>query len=161
MVGTIIAAADNDYLYIVCFEDTKQFENKFKALAKELSCRFVHEENKILNTLKEELLSYFNGNLKKFSVPLKTLGSDFQKNVWMKLQEIPFGSTYTYSDITKALGRPTTHARAVGSACGANTHLIVTPCHRLISLSSKGGFNSGINRKEWLIEHEKKYANNL
>nr|XP_012550900.2 uncharacterized protein LOC101737268 [Bombyx mori]XP_037868513.1 uncharacterized protein LOC119628831 [Bombyx mori] len=79
MVGTIIAAADNDYLYIVCFEDTKQFENKFKALAKELSCRFVHEENKILNTLKEELLSYFNGNLKKFSVPLKTLGSDFQK----------------------------------------------------------------------------------
>lgn len=71
--------------------------------------------------------------------------------------ELPYGSTSTYGEIAKALGRPASHARAVGAACGANAHLLVIPCHRVVASGSKGGFSCGLNRKEWLLNHEKKF----
>lgn len=78
-VGKAITAADNEFLYIVTFEDSKNFEKSFETLAKELSCKFIEGENKLLQKLKEELENYFDGKLKKFTVPIKTYGSDFQK----------------------------------------------------------------------------------
>lgn len=78
--------------------------------------------------------------------------------MWNKLLEVPYGSTNTYGDLAKLLGRPASHARAVGSACGANSHILLIPCHRLVSTASKGGFSCGIDRKEWLLKHEKKFA---
>lgn len=80
------------------------------------------------------------------------------QEVWNKLTEIPYGTTETYGDLAKDLGRSASHSRAVGAACGANAHLIVIPCHRLVATGSKGGFSSGIDRKEWLIKHEKEFA---
>lgn len=71
--------------------------------------------------------------------------------------ELPYGSTQTYGQLAKALGRPPTHSRAVGAACGANGLLLVVPCHRLVASGSKGGYNSGVDRKDKLIEHEKKW----
>ncbi|CAH2048676.1 unnamed protein product, partial [Iphiclides podalirius] len=89
---------------------------------------------------------------------LAWLQEDFQKEVWNKLLELPYGSTTTYAELAKALGRPASHARAIGAACGANLHLMVIPCHRVVASCSKGGFSCGLDRKEWLLKHEKKYS---
>lgn len=80
------------------------------------------------------------------------------QSVWQKLQELPYGSTQTYGDVAKALGRASSHARAIGAACGANSHLIVIPCHRIVASGSKGGFTGGLDRKDWLLEHENKFG---
>ncbi|XP_045448032.1 methylated-DNA--protein-cysteine methyltransferase, inducible [Melitaea cinxia] len=157
-LGKMIAGADDDFLYFVIFEDSKNIENTFEMIAAKLNCSFLEEKNKLLNQFENEVKDYFEGKLKKFTVPIKTFGSQFQKEVWDKLLEIPFGSTHTYGSLAKIMGRPVTHSRAVGAACGANTHLLVIPCHRLVASNSNGGFSCGLNRKEWLLKHEKKFA---
>lgn len=78
-LGKITSVADGNYLYMVCFEDSKNLEKTIQMLSKELSCNFVEEKNKILLLFEEELAAYLEGNLKKFTVPLKMIGSDFQK----------------------------------------------------------------------------------
>lgn len=78
-VGTVIAAADEDYLYIATFEDSKNFVKCFDVVAKELSCKYILEKNEVLQTFEQELSEYFEGKLKKFTVPIKMFGSDFQK----------------------------------------------------------------------------------
>ncbi|KAI8436927.1 hypothetical protein MSG28_010353, partial [Choristoneura fumiferana] len=130
-IGELVAAADEEYLYTVIFEDSKAFDKTFKILSEELSCSFKEQKNDVLKQFEEELKSYLSGNLKKFTVPIKTYGSDFQKEVWNKLLEIPYGSKQSYGDLAKSMGRPASHSRAVGAACGANAHLVVIPCHRL------------------------------
>ncbi|KAJ8722174.1 hypothetical protein PYW08_004576 [Mythimna loreyi] len=156
-VGKTIAAADDEFLYIITFEDSKNLEKHFETLSKELSCKFIESENKVLQKLKTELSDYFDCKLKKFTVPIKTFGSDFQKDVWNKLLELPYGSTQTYGDLAKAMGRPASHSRAVGAACGANSLPIVVPCHRIVASGSKGGYSSGVDRKSKLIELEKSF----
>ncbi|GBP59389.1 Methylated-DNA--protein-cysteine methyltransferase [Eumeta japonica] len=121
-------------------------------------CNFIeNEKNEVQDIFEQELKAYFNGNLFTFTVPVKMWGSEFQKEVWSKLQESSYGYTQTYSELAKTMGRPASHARAVGGACGANAHVIVIPCHRIVATGSKGGFSCGLDRKEWLLEHEKKY----
>nr|XP_021185543.2 methylated-DNA--protein-cysteine methyltransferase, inducible [Helicoverpa armigera] len=155
-VGQVTAAADDDFLYIVTFEDSKNFEKHFDTLAKELSCKYIESKNKVLEKFEKEFTDYIDGKLKNFTVPIKTHGSDFQKDVWNKLLELPYGSTQTYGDLAKALGRPPSHSRAVGAACGANALLVVVPCHRLIASGSKGGgYDAGVDRKDKLIQLEK------
>lgn len=104
-----------------------------------------------------ELDQYFQGLLKDFSVPLITQGTDFQKRVWETLQTIPFGTTLSYRDIAVRIDNPKA-VRAVGNANGKNMHSIIVPCHRVIgSQGDLTGYEGGIWRKEWLLEHEKKY----
>ncbi|CAH2096063.1 unnamed protein product [Euphydryas editha] len=154
----MIASADDDFLYMVMFEDSKNIEKTFHIRAMQLSCYFLEEKNKLLNQFENEVKDYFEGKLHRFSIPIKTFGSEFQKDVWDKLLEIPFGSTHTYGSLAKMMGRPASHSRAVGAACGANAHLLVVPCHRLVASNSNGGFSCGLDRKEWLLKHEKKFS---
>lgn len=78
-LGKLISAADDDYIYLITFEDSKNLEKMFKLLQKEFSCSYVDGKNKVLQQLEEELLSYFKGKLRKFTIPMKMIGSDFQK----------------------------------------------------------------------------------
>ncbi|CAK1551193.1 unnamed protein product [Leptosia nina] len=156
-IGKIIAVGDEEFVYIVCFEDSKNLEKMFKSVAKELSCTFELGKTKLLEEFENEIESYFDGELKEFTVPIKTIGSDFQKEVWEMLRKQKYGTTQTYADLAKALGRSGTHARAIGAACGANAHLVVVPCHRVVASASKGGFSCGLDRKEWLLQHEQKH----
>ena len=69
-------------------------------------------------------------------------GTDFQKKVWKKMYEIPFGKTKSYGDIAKALKKPGA-ARAVGTACGKNPVMLAIPCHRVVGTDGMGGFSGG------------------
>ncbi|XP_072949351.1 methylated-DNA--protein-cysteine methyltransferase [Epargyreus clarus] len=157
-LGKLVAAADEDFIYMVSFEDSKNMEKYIQTISEQLSCTFVEDTNKLLQNFESELKDYLEGNLKKFTVPIKMFGSDFQKEVWNGLLNMPYASTQTYGDMAKVLGRPTSHSRAVGAACGANAHVIVIPCHRLVASGSKGGFSCGIDRKDWLLKHEKDHS---
>ncbi|CAF4933928.1 unnamed protein product [Pieris macdunnoughi] len=156
-IGMIMAAGDDEFLYIVAFKDSKNVKDIFVKVAKELSCEFVNKKNKLLENFEVQLKDYFDGKLKNFSIPIKFFGTDFQKKVWDLLYKQDYGTTQTYGDLAKALGRSGSHARAIGAACGANGHIIVIPCHRIVASGSKGGFSSGGDRKEWLLHHEHKY----
>lgn len=106
----------------------------------------------------DELERYFKGTLTHFTVPLAPVGTEFQQRVWRQLSRIPFASTTTYGAIARSLGDPKA-TRAVGLANGRNPLPIIVPCHRVIGADgSLTGFGGGIERKQWLLEHERQVA---
>jgi methylated-DNA-[protein]-cysteine S-methyltransferase len=102
----------------------------------------------------EQLKLYFLKELKEFSLKTNPKGTEFQKKVWKKLQEIPYGTTNSYMELSKKLGDPKA-IRAVAAANGKNPLWILIPCHRVIgSDGSLTGYAGGVWRKKWLLELE-------
>ena len=88
------------------------------------------------------------------TLPLDIQATAFQRRVWTALQRIPFGETRSYSEVAKAIGKPTA-ARAVARACATNPVAVAIPCHRVVRESGEmGGYRWGIERKEALLEME-------
>lgn len=124
------------------------FLNNFK--------KFDLVENHIMFTnILNELISYLNGDSQKFSQKIKFIfGTDFQRSVWNKLLEIPYGKTTTYQKLASSIDKPKAH-RAVANAVGSNPLAIIVPCHRVIrSDGSLGGYSGGIDMKIDLLTIE-------
>ena len=103
----------------------------------------------------QQLDAYFNGERKEFTLKLNLQGTDFQKEVWQKLIEIPPGTTITYLGLAIMLGDKK-KIRAVGKANALNPISIIIPCHRVIGSNGKLiGYGGGLWRKQWLLEFEK------
>lgn len=108
----------------------------------------------IIKNCTKQLIEYFRGDLKVFDIPISPRGTDFQRKVWDKVLEIPFGETNSYGRIAIALGDAKLN-RAVGLANGANPIPIIIPCHRIIGGDgSLTGYAGGLDRKKWLLNHE-------
>src|SRR5690606_31148847 len=107
-----------------------------------------------LRTAALQLGEYFSGSRTRFSFKIAPEGTDFQKKVWQQLQQIPFGQTISYLELSRTLG-DVKAIRAVASANGKNPLWIVIPCHRVIGTDgSLTGYAGGLWRKKWLLEHE-------
>ena len=106
--------------------------------------------------LTDAIASYFAGNLRIIDdLPVETGGTVFQREVWQALREIPCGATTSYGKLAERIGRPAA-VRAVGLANGSNPVAVIVPCHRVIgSNGSLTGYGGGIERKRWLLNHEK------
>jgi AraC family transcriptional regulator of adaptative response/methylated-DNA-[protein]-cysteine methyltransferase len=142
-LGHMTAIGDNQFLYFLDFSPSSPFETK---PGRSLS----------IDAIERELNLYFEGKLQEFKTPLKLNGTPFQVSVWEKLREIPYGKTYSYAELAAAIGRPTAF-RAVAQANGANRFPVLIPCHRVINSGGKlGGYSGGLERKIWLLNHEKK-----
>ena len=90
----------------------------------------------------------------KTTPALEFIGTAFQKKVWEQLLQIPYGSTVTYGQLAKALGKPKA-ARAIGGAVGSNPISLVVPCHRVIGTDgSLTGYAGGLERKTALLKLE-------
>ena len=116
--------------------------------------RLKKTSNPTLLNAQKEIIEYFKGVRKRFTIKINPNGTVYQKKVWQELLQIKYGHTKYYSDIAKLLK---SSPRAVGNACGSNKCLILIPCHRVISKDIKnGGFSSfgGIVHKDRLIEYE-------
>ena len=98
---------------------------------------------------------YFKGDLAVLDgLPVATEGTPFQKTVWKALRKIRHGTTISYGELARRIGRPKA-VRAAGLANGQNPISIVVPCHRVIgSDGSLTGYGGGLNRKKWLLKHE-------
>jgi methylated-DNA-[protein]-cysteine S-methyltransferase len=100
------------------------------------------------------LVRFLSGDLPALdAVPVDLGGTPFQRDVWSALRTIPAGSTITYAELARRVGRPRA-ARAVGAANGANPVSIVVPCHRVVGKDGLRGYAGGLPRKEWLLAHE-------
>ena len=109
---------------------------------------------KCLEDCVQQLDEYFQKKRKVFNLKLNPKGTDFQKDVWRSLQQIPYGKTKTYLKQSEEMGDPKA-IRAIASANGKNPLWIVIPCHRVIgSDGSLTGYSGGLWRKRWLLEHE-------
>jgi methylated-DNA-[protein]-cysteine S-methyltransferase len=103
---------------------------------------------------REQLSTYFAGQLTRFDLPLLGHGTPFQQQVWKALQAIPYGTTISYGELAHRIGQPKS-SRAVGLANGRNPIAIMVPCHRVISATGKlTGYSGGLEKKEWLLRHE-------
>ncbi len=122
----------------------------------------ISAKNKaVLKKSKKQFDEYFSGKRKIFDLPVKQSGTTFQQKVWDELIKIPFGKTVSYLQLSQRIGNIKS-IRAVGSANGRNNLSIVVPCHRVIgSNGSLTGYAGGLWRKQWLLEHENKYANGV
>ncbi|MEP6652718.1 MAG: methylated-DNA--[protein]-cysteine S-methyltransferase [Myxococcales bacterium] len=100
--------------------------------------------------------AYFEGDLSALDgLPVEADGTPFQRAVWGALREIPCGATRSYGEIARRIGNPAA-VRAVGLANGANPVGIVVPCHRVIGANGTlTGYGGGIERKRWLLAHER------
>lgn len=138
-IGTIEIAGDENGITAVDFVD---YEPPYSEIP---SC---------LEDCVNQLDEYFRKGRKKFSLNLKLQGTEFQKSVWSKLLDIPYGTTASYADIAKAVGNEKS-VRAVGNANSKNRIAIIIPCHRVIGRDgSLTGYAGGLWRKEWLLKHE-------
>lgn len=103
-----------------------------------------------------QLTEYFDGRRRSFDLPLGLDGSGFQRRVWDQLQTIPFGTTVSYGELARHIGR-TGAARAVGSANARNPIAVIVPCHRVVGSSGQlTGYGGGLRAKRYLLDLERK-----
>jgi methylated-DNA-[protein]-cysteine S-methyltransferase len=115
-----------------------------------------------LSEITSAIRAYFEGDLAAIdAIEVDGGGTEFQRHAWQSLRAIPPGETRTYGQMAAALGRPNA-ARAVGMANALNPISLVVPCHRLVgSNGSLTGYGGGIERKRWLIDHERRHASQI
>jgi AraC family transcriptional regulator of adaptative response/methylated-DNA-[protein]-cysteine methyltransferase len=105
-----------------------------------------------------EAVSFVLGRLREnptaATLPFHVRATAFQQRVWRALLEIPRGQTRTYAEIAASIGSPQA-VRAVGTACGANLHAVVVPCHRVVGADRRlTGYRWGVERKKSLLAME-------
>jgi methylated-DNA-[protein]-cysteine S-methyltransferase len=121
---------------------------------------FVDENDSTIARTRAWLDRYFKGQSAEVGdLPLDMRGAPFERRVWKALLKIPAGSTTSYGAIARSLGNVGA-SRAVGLANGSNPVAIIVPCHRVIgSTGSLTGYGGGLERKTWLIDHERRWRN--
>lgn len=155
-IGPMFACVTQEGVCLLEFTDRRMLETEFLDLQKRLNAIILAGENEHTKQLKRELEEYFGGSRQQFEVKLHTPGTPFQKAVWEVLKYIPYGETRSYQEQAEKLNKPTA-TRAVASANGHNRVAIIIPCHRVIGKDgSLTGYAGGLERKKWLLNHERK-----
>ena len=145
-IGKLTIAADDSGLRFVLFEN-----NKYDVPGRQDWRR----DAGATQLVREQFLQYFAGERQIFNLPLNPTGTEFQKKTWATLAQIPFGQTWSYSELAAKIALPKA-VRAVGAANGRNPLPIILPCHRVIGANgSLTGFGGGLPTKKWLLEHER------
>jgi len=143
-IGLIEAISNEHKLLKVSFVDKRE-----TAVENDLSIMAV-----------KQLKEYFEGIRKTFDLPLLLDGTEFQKKVWSEIIKISYGKTASYKDVAISIGNEKA-SRAVGMANNKNEIAIIIPCHRVIgSNKSLTGYAGGLDKKKWLLEHEKVIEHN-
>jgi AraC family transcriptional regulator of adaptative response/methylated-DNA-[protein]-cysteine methyltransferase len=151
----MLAVSSGRGICLLEFLDRRALAAELRALSARLGIPIVPGSNEHLERLRTELDAYFRGALRRFEVSLDLSGTPFQRRVWSRLLEIPFGDTVSYSRIAEEVGRREA-VRAVGHANGRNPVAIVVPCHRVVRTDgSLCGYGGGLWRKRWLLQHER------
>lgn len=154
MARIYLAATENGLFRISWgYKSEKQFAGELEK--QNPKAKTIVKDNICFKTIKKDILKYFSGKPVSFhKCQVHFSGTDFQKEVWRVLCQIPYGKTLTYKQIAEKIGKPRA-SRAVGGACGANELPIIVPCHRVIASSGGlGGFSGGLKLKKFLLRLE-------
>lgn len=143
-IGQLLLAGDEQGLHLLHMDSAHPWE---------LNPTWREADNQ-LDEVARQLDEYFSNKRERFDLRLAARGTPFQKEVWHALVNIPYGTTTTYAELARTIGRPRA-IRAVGTANGANPIAVIVPCHRVIgSNGSLTGFAGGLERKQRLLELE-------
>ena len=148
LVGAIGIVEHDGKIINVYFDDCDEFKNKLS------NGTIVVNQTPLLREAFRQLDEYLAGRLSEFLLPLEPQGTQFQRNVWQALRQIPYGETASYKDIATMLGNPKA-SRAVGMANNKNPIPILIPCHRIIGNNGNlVGYRGGLELKQRLLEIE-------
>ena len=143
-IGVLILVASDDGLRKILWEGQ----------ADEAGDSLVDETHPVLSAAAAQLDEYFERKRTTFDLPLDLVGTDFQKEAWLALADVPFGETTSYGEQAERIGRKGAF-RAVGAANGKNPVPIVLPCHRIVGANGAlTGFAGGLDIKQRLLAHE-------
>ncbi len=147
-LGPLTLAATDTGLCGVYFFDQRNFKGTYDWIST--------GQHPLLQHTGQQLQEYFNGQRRQFDLPLDlTLsGTEFQQQVWQALLSIDYGQTSSYAAHARLIDRPRA-VRAVGGAIGRNPLSIIVPCHRVLgSNGALTGYDGGLDRKKFLLQHE-------
>jgi AraC family transcriptional regulator of adaptative response/methylated-DNA-[protein]-cysteine methyltransferase len=151
----LVAATEKGICGISLGDSERELE---EGLRREYPAAQIGREEGALSEWVGEIVSHLEGKQPNLDLPLDVQATAFQWQVWEKLRTIPYGSTRSYGEIAKAIGRPTA-SRAVAQACGSNRTALLIPCHRVVQENGGlGGYRWGIERKRALLEQERTLA---
>jgi AraC family transcriptional regulator of adaptative response/methylated-DNA-[protein]-cysteine methyltransferase len=130
-------------------------------LRREFHAARIERDQASLGPAVRALLEHLDGRTPRIDLPVDIRATAFQEKVWRELQRIPWGSTRSYGEIARAIGRPAA-ARAVARACAANPVPLIVPCHRVVPASGgAGGYRLGTRRKRALLDAEKRIGSKM
>lgn len=155
-LGRLLVAVTERGVCSVRMGDTNaELEND---LREEFPAATIRRDDASLQETVNKILQHLTNNEPHLDLPLDIRATAFQRQVWEKLQAIPYGETVSYGDIAKALGKPGA-VRAVGRACATNPVALVIPCHRVVREDKTlGGYRWGLKRKQKLLDLERAKA---
>ncbi len=155
--GILLLGSIDDKLCLCDWQVEKHHDKVVQRIHRATDKRFITGITSVISQSINELDEYFSGIRKEFSIPLKFIGSEFQKQVWKELLNVPYGTTVSYREIARSIFKPTA-IRAVANANGANALSIFVPCHRIIgSDNSLTGYGGGLHIKKFLLDLEKSH----
>jgi methylated-DNA-[protein]-cysteine S-methyltransferase len=152
-VGKLTIIASDEGLHAILWDNDLQ-DLKYSTVIANLK---RSKDNPIIIETKKQLNEYFQGKRKKFDLPIKLGGTDFQIQAWEQLLQIPYAETISYKTQAERIGDKN-KARAVGMANGKNPISIIIPCHRVVgSNGALVGFGGGLDKKDYLLKLEKTF----
>ena len=155
-IGELILGSFEGKLCLLDFNYRKMRNAVDDRIKKGLNADFIEEDSEIIEKTRTELNEYFKENRREFDVPIRMVGTDFQKSVWNALLKVAYGTTSTYLQLAKGINNGKA-VRAVAGANGANAIAIIIPCHRIIGSSGElVGYAGGLPTKKRLLTLEKK-----
>jgi AraC family transcriptional regulator of adaptative response/methylated-DNA-[protein]-cysteine methyltransferase len=159
-LGDMLVIADEEALYLLEFTHRRNLDISIHRLEKLVDTPILQGQTASITSIQAEMAAYFSRELREFQTPIRQLGTPFQHRVWQALIEIPYGQTKSYKEQAEWIGQPSAY-RAVANANGANSFAIRIPCHRVITHEGHlGGYAGGLDRKQWLLDHEACFARN-
>jgi len=155
-IGELILGSFEGKLCLLDFNYRKMRNAVDNRIKKGLNADFIEEDSEIIEKTRTELDEYFKENRREFDVPIRMVGTDFQKSVWNALLKVAYGTTSTYLQLAKDINNEKA-VRAVAGANGANAIAIIIPCHRIIGSSGElVGYAGGLPTKKRLLTLEQK-----
>lgn len=153
-LGRLLVAATEHGIAALYLGDSEQ---KLRLeLAREFPDARIREDRHALGELAAAIVNPLRRRQPLPDLPLDLRATAFQRRVWEELRRIPYGSTCSYSQIARAIGKPKA-VRAVARACATNSAAIIIPCHRVVGKNgSLTGYRWGTDRKRALQEMESK-----
>ncbi len=154
-IGELILGSFDQKLCLLDFRYRRMRTTVDRRIKTGLDADFVEQDDDVLQQARQQLDEYLAQKRKEFTLPILTVGTDFQKSVWNALIKVPYGTTSTYLQLAKDINNEKA-VRAVASANGANSIGLIIPCHRIIETNGGlGGYGGGVAIKKRLLKLER------
>ena len=156
-VGGVLVVTDGDGA--VRAFDFVDYEPRMMRLLKRHYGAVALSEGRAPEAVRTAVAAYFGGDIHALGgLEVRTGGTAFQRSVWAALRAIPAGETRSYGQVAATIGKPSA-VRAAGLANGQNPVAVIVPCHRVVGANGTlTGYAGGLERKRWLLDHEKRAA---